>query len=213
MADKKISDFTEATSVDPNDYLEIENTGGNSRKVKASKLGSLVLLDSFTFTGSESTVTFSSIPGTFKDLILVFHGRSDRAGQALSAFGIRFNGDTTAANYYSYFINAANTTVNASAAAASVGYALASDIPAATAPSGYSAMFEMRLVRYAGTTFQKSAISDLNFPQAATAAGHTQKRGAAHWLSTSAVTSVTLFDINSANFTAGSTVEIYGRGF
>lgn len=39
MADKKISDYTETTSVDPSDWFEIENTGGNSRKVKASNIG------------------------------------------------------------------------------------------------------------------------------------------------------------------------------
>lgn len=39
MADKKISDFTEATSVAANDWLEIENAAGNSRKVQRSNFG------------------------------------------------------------------------------------------------------------------------------------------------------------------------------
>lgn len=212
MADKKISDFTEATSVDPSDWLEIENTGGNSRKVKASKIGSLVLIESFTFTGAEATKTFSSIPGTFKDLVLVFHGRSDRAGQVLSNVAIRLNGDTTAANYYTQNINASNAVVNASAAAASVGYMMSSQLPAATATAGYSACLEAVIHRYAGTTFQKMAKGHLMFSQAASAAGHTEIMLGAHWLSTAAVTSLELFDINSANLTAGSTVEIYGRG-
>lgn len=38
MADKKISDFTEATTVDAGDWLEIENAAGNSRKIKAAIL-------------------------------------------------------------------------------------------------------------------------------------------------------------------------------
>lgn len=36
MADKKISDLTAATAIDDADLLEIENTGGNSRRIPAS---------------------------------------------------------------------------------------------------------------------------------------------------------------------------------
>lgn len=38
MADKKISDFTEATSAADDDFLELENVGGNSRKIKKKNL-------------------------------------------------------------------------------------------------------------------------------------------------------------------------------
>lgn len=58
MADKKISDFTEALSVDPSDWVEIENTGGNSRKVKAGLLvGVYRLNSSTTSTGTPATTT------------------------------------------------------------------------------------------------------------------------------------------------------------
>lgn len=42
MADKTINDLTEATSVSSNDLFEIENTGNNSRKVKASNVRSFM---------------------------------------------------------------------------------------------------------------------------------------------------------------------------
>lgn len=38
MANKKISDFTEATSAGANDWFELETSSGNSRKIKKSNL-------------------------------------------------------------------------------------------------------------------------------------------------------------------------------
>lgn len=209
MADKIISDFTEVTSIDASDWLEIENTGGNSRKVKASVVSRLFLIESFTFTGSQSSKTFSSIPATFKDLILVFHGRSDRAGQATSQLGIRFNGDSTAANYHTQNINASGATVNASAQAGTVGYGGRILLPAATSTAGFSGQARAEIARYAGTTFHKSMLVDCFWAEATST--QTEVRSGARWLSTSAITSLELLDVNSANLTSGSTVELYGR--
>lgn len=177
----------------------------------AVALGAMTLLDSHTFTGSETTHTFSSISGAYKDLILVFNGRSDRAAQVLSQMALRFNADTTAANYYSQNINASSATVNASATAGTQGYLLPSQLPAATAPAGYNSLWEVTIGGYSGTVFHKQVKGDLVFAQAATAAGHTEIRQGGHWLSTSAITSITIFDTNTANFTSGSTVYLYGR--
>lgn len=45
MADKKISDLTNASSLSASDYLEIENAGGNSRKMLASVMKTYVRWD------------------------------------------------------------------------------------------------------------------------------------------------------------------------
>lgn len=172
----------------------------------------LTLIDSFTFTGSESAKTFSSIPATFKDLVLIFNGRSQRAGQVASTHGVRFNSDSTAANYYSQFINASGTTINASNTSASVGYAAGLVYPAATASAGCAGYFEMKVGDYAGTTFHKMFSGEQMYSDAASAGGHSAKRFGGRWLSTSAITSVEFLDINTQNFVAGSKVELYGRG-
>jgi hypothetical protein len=209
-----IGDATDVdtTGVADGDVLTYDSGGGEWVPAPASGVGGLTLIDSFAFTGAEATHTFSSIPGTYRDLILVFNGRSDRAGQATSVVAIRLNGDTTAANYYTQTINASAATINTSADAGSVGYMLKHTIPAATAVAGYAAFMEAKIARYAGTTFQKHASSEDSYGSAASAAGHSTFRAGGHWLSTAAVTSLTFFDINSANLTAGSTVELYGRG-
>lgn len=60
MADKKISDFTSATSIADGDLFEIENVGGNSRKVAASVVKSYAAWgDWTTLTMSGSSTIFS----------------------------------------------------------------------------------------------------------------------------------------------------------
>jgi hypothetical protein len=202
----------DTTGVADGDVLTYDSGGGEWVPAPAAGGGGLTLIDSHTFAGSTDTHTFSSIPGTYRDLILVFNGRSDRAGQATSVAAIRLNGDTTAANYYTQTINASATTINTSNDAGSVGYMLKHTIPAATAVAGYAAFIEAKIAKYAGTTFHKHASSEDSYGSAASAAGHSTFRAGGHWLSTAAVTSLTFFDINAANFTSGTTVELYGRG-
>jgi hypothetical protein len=202
----------DTTGVADGDVLTYDSGGGEWVPVPAAGAGGLTLLGSFAFTGAEATHTFSSISGSYRDLVLVFHGRSDRAGQTTSVAAIRLNGDTTAANYYTQTINASNATINTSADAASVGYMMKHTIPGATATAGHAAIIEAVINRYAGTTFQKYGQGDAFYSSAASAAGHTVFRAGGHWLNTAAVTSLTFFDINAANFTSGSTVELYGRG-
>ena len=52
-------------------------------------------------TGSQSSITFSSIPGTYKHLQIRGVLRGDRANTG-EIVGVQFNGDTTAANYASH---------------------------------------------------------------------------------------------------------------
>lgn len=170
--------------------------------------GGYSLISTFTFTGAEATKVFSSIPNTYKDLFLVFNGRSDRAGQNNSALGIRFNGDTTAANYHTQNINASGATVNASAAGGTVGYMGSLAIPAATSTAGFVGQFQARIIRYANTLFHKQCIIDLF--NATTGTTNTEIRSGARWLNTAAVNSVEVFDTTSSNLTAGSTLDLYG---
>lgn len=173
--------------------------------------GALTLIEAHTFDGTTATKTFSSIPGTHKDLILVFNGRSTRAGQILSTHGVRFNADSTAANYYTQFINAANATVNASANAGTVGYCAGATYPAANSVANAAAYLELTIGDYSATTFHKMFRGRNTHAEATSAAGHTIREIGGRWLNTAAVTSIEFFDVNAANFVNGSTVELWAR--
>ena len=62
--------------------------------------------------GGQSSISFTSIPSTYKHLQL----RCFAAGAGSQRFGIRFNGDT-GANYYSHFLYGTGSAAGAGAAA------------------------------------------------------------------------------------------------
>ena len=57
-------------------------------------------------TGSSGTVTFSSIPQTYKHLQLRTFTNTSRVGGASGSGQIWFNGDTTQTNYYTHYMYA-----------------------------------------------------------------------------------------------------------
>jgi hypothetical protein len=55
-------------------------------------------------TGSSGTITFSSIPSTYKHLQLRIFNNTSRVGAASGSGRMRFNGDAVATNYYTHYI-------------------------------------------------------------------------------------------------------------
>lgn len=88
MADKKISDFTETTALDQSDLIEVETTGGNSRKVKKSNLaGTWALCGSGqtavgvydqAVDGTKATVDFTGF-ANFNELLIIARGLTGSA--------------------------------------------------------------------------------------------------------------------------------------
>lgn len=67
------------------------------------------LISSNTLTSSAASVTFSSIPATYTDLVLRISSRTDAAG-ATATVAAQFNGDTTSANYSETNLNSDGAT-------------------------------------------------------------------------------------------------------
>ena len=64
--------------------------------------------------GGSASITFSSIPSTYKHLQIRLFGRTT-AANVQSYAKLEFNSDTTGANYYSHYIQADGSTVAAGA--------------------------------------------------------------------------------------------------
>ncbi len=142
-----------------------------------------------TLSTSASDVTFSSIPGTYTDLVLVLNGTST----AIAGLGFEFNGDT--GNNYSATL------------LYGTGSAAISSNNTNTYP-GYSGRINTNqsvsishIMNYSNTTTYKTAITRAN------SNGDIIMANVCLWRNTSAITSIKYI---GATFNAGCVFTLYG---
>jgi hypothetical protein len=161
---------------------------------------SYVALATTTLGSAASSVTFSSIPATYKDLILVVEASTTASGVSLD---IRFNADT-GSNYSSVEMMGRNngTTTNA----ASDAYFRIFGNTFGTTPFQAT----MQIMDYSQTNKHKMALVR-NSSYDTSLSSYLLKAYTGRWGSTSAVTSVSVESLfNSRSFAAGSTFSLYG---
>jgi hypothetical protein len=137
-----------------------------------------------------STVTFSSIPGTYTDLVVVISGTSS----ILTGIGTQFNGDT-GTNYSRVLIQGNGTTASSSVETSQT-FGTWGLLDTVGGNSVYNIM------NYANATTYKTIISRANVVNGALVRGHTGL-----WRSTAAITSITFM---YSTFSTGTTLSIYG---
>lgn len=149
-------------------------------------------LATVTLGGSDADIIFSSIPATYRDLVIVI-----RAKNTVDAQGIRcqFNSDT--GNNYSYVVMYGTGSSAASGASSSQGYA-DFGVNRTTDTSTI-----VQIMDYSATDKHKTMLVRSDNASEITLAY------ANRWASTSAITSIKLYaSVNS--FTSGSTFSLYG---
>jgi hypothetical protein len=160
------------------------------------------VIEKWTADGTGTAKTFSAIPGTFDELLIVAHIVS---GQAAAAAGVdvTVNGDT-GANYNYQTVVGASTA--ASAAATAAGNAWALTVPAATSTMK-AGVIVMRFPDYA-TGLVKTAKVNGGYAVSAAANGMGTYEGMAVWNSTAAISSLTFTCVTS--IASGSVIRLYG---
>lgn len=73
-----------------------------------SAVGSMEPISSITLTGSQSSIEFNNIPGTYSHLQLRFFVRTNRSTYNTDEVYIYYNNDTTASNYAGHYLMAQN---------------------------------------------------------------------------------------------------------
>ena len=144
-------------------------------------------LATVTLGASASSVTFSSIPATYRDLILVVNAiDSDTA-----LLGLRFNGITT--GYSRVFMFGSGSTTSSS---------VQTDEFVGGASTG-GTLNIIQLMDYSATDKHKTSLTRYGN----TTGGVIAQAG--RWADTSAITSV-LVNLTSGTFTSGATFNLYG---
>lgn len=152
-----------------------------------------------TLSANTSDVTLSSIPATYTDLILIINGSFTSSE---NSFGMRFNGDTTAA-YSSTALYTDGTTTT------SLRFSNTSRMYVGRASSTSSTTNSTSIIHiqnYSSTAINKSIICRCGSPTIS-------MEQVAMWRSTSAVSSITIahFDfIGTPQISAGTTFTLYG---
>lgn len=146
--------------------------------------------------GTQATITFSSIPQTYTDLVLVAHCVSISSATS-SSIGVQFNGDT-ATNYSRTLLFGNGSTIastrDSSVTSSAILYYEGQTLLAANV---------LNIMNYANTTTNKTFIARANY------ASSTVRLGTGLYRSTAAITSVTLVPTTSS-FATGSTFTLYG---
>lgn len=148
---------------------------------------------------SASSVTFSSIPGTYTDLYIVASARSDRASFNGDAIYISLNSST--ANFSARYLQAFGTGVSSGTETRYAGNATAS-----TAGANEFGSTEIYIPNYAGST--NKSIS--TFGVGAISSAPLMAITAILWSNTAAITSVSLVPSIGPNFVSGSSFFLYG---
>jgi len=144
-----------------------------------------------TLGSASASVTLSSIPGTYTDLILVFNGSVTSGAVSVA---VRFNGDT-ATNYSdTWLYGSGSSALSGRNTSANGIYAM--DI------STSNATLVCQIQNYSNTTTFKTSL------QRGNAASNAVTATVGLWRNTAAINSVNLHNANT--FIAGSTFTLYG---
>jgi hypothetical protein len=146
----------------------------------------------YTAPSAQSSYTFSTISGTYTDLVLIVSATNATNDSGLL---MRFNSDT-GSNYSdtSVFGNGSSATSFRSTSATGMN--------AGRTDTGISTNI-INIQNYSNTTTYKTALSRGNDSALVIAT-------VGLWRNTAAVTSITLYDQNGRDFTTGSTFTLYG---
>jgi hypothetical protein len=165
-----------------------------------------VALDKVTVGPATPSITFSSIPSTYTDLVIVCSAAPSTNGYGVYMY---FNGST--ASYYSATEMRGNGTAAASTRwtnAAGTSNWVGGQILGLSNTLGENA-FIIQIMNYANTTTYKTYMSRSNTASIGTEASVGLWRGSTG-TSTEAITSITIGAQSAANLVSGSTFSLYG---
>ncbi len=161
-----------------------------------SKTATYSLIASYTTTGSVSTYTFSSIPSTYTDIIVVANFQLSTE----TGFRGRVNGDT-GSNYSLTNLGGSGTAASSGRESNATNWVLGG-FPT-NASTAYDNNAIIHYMDYANTSTYKTVINRFNSASKETMAN------ANLWRNTAAIDSITLY-VASGNFVNGSIFKLYG---
>ena len=154
---------------------------------------------------------FTSIPATYRHLLVVWSLRTDAAA-AIDTASTNFNNDTTNANYDREFLQAAASSTTALEKLATTASRSGATITGNTAPASQFGHGQMLVHNYANVNFFKVASIEGSQWSARTTNGMLHYWNVMGWANTAAINRLTFTPVTGTNFKAQSVVALYGIG-
>lgn len=155
-------------------------------------------INSVTLAASSSTVTFSSLPQNFRDLVLIASAASTGGGTNAA---VRFNSDS-GSNYSRVLMGANGVGAVGTAAGTQTGFQY--DNWAFTTTTLGNSNHILQIMDYSATDKHKTILARAN------RFGETIDALAGRWANTAAITSVQVVSFSGESYIAGSTFTLYG---
>lgn len=158
-----------------------------------------VAIATTTLGSAASTITFSSIPGTYTDLRLVLVCKTS---SQFNNPGLRFNSDS-GTNYSATLLDGNGSTA---ASTRQTAFDYMSMIQTGITSDTLEQLYTADIFSYAGSTNKTallSASADRN-------GGGRVANSVGLWRSTSAITSIVIISAGGADYSAGTTATLYG---
>jgi hypothetical protein len=154
-----------------------------------------------------ATIDFTSIPATFRCLVVELLVRGDVVGDHTDV-QLRFNNDSNA-NYVYERVITAGTTLTASEQIGPGTFFSLGEMACSLSPAGAVGAYSVRIPMYAQTALHKGMLSYATARHLATTGNTKLNQCGGQWLSTAAINRIT-FTPAASNFNTGSIAVLYG---
>lgn len=169
----------------------------------AAKTGTYTLIASNTLGSSASSVTFSSIPATYTDLMLVTSALSPGGGNNARGYRFELNSDTGTNYSQTWLSNSVTTPVSSRETSQTRGR-----IGGISETTSDVTTVKTDFLDYSNTTTYKTVLS--RGSNLCTNGDTNLFAGVSLWRSTSAVSSIKLTMSDNSSFITGSSFKLYG---
>jgi hypothetical protein len=163
------------------------------------------LISSNVLTSSAASITFSSIPATYTDLVVRASARTDSASSR-DAIYIEFNG--SGSSYSNTFVRGTSTLATSGTYAFGIASPRGAD--GATATSNTFGSVEWYIPNYLASTNKPVSVFGVQENNTTTANDANIEAVAGLWSNSAAITSIVIKKVDGTNFVSGSSFYLYG---
>ncbi len=173
----------------------------------ASTAGAMTLITDTLLGSPAATVTFSSISGSYKTLVLYVTVACSASSNNDTLY-MQANADT-GTNYNRQYLLSNLTTTSSGQTLATANLA-GVPVPCATATANGTGAYTITIHNYSGTTFSKTARMDGSYFAGSGAGFLTEAAVTWYWSNTAAITQLVFGIQGGSNLVTGSRITLYG---